>query len=52
MDGPGGWQQSATRPGIEHPAAPFAGLGYRQIDVEGRDGDTKLTELPAVKPRA
>jgi Icc-related predicted phosphoesterase len=34
------------------PAAPFAGLGYRQIDVEGRDGDTKLTELPAVKPRA
>ena len=34
------------------PAAPLAGLGYRQIDVEAHDGDTKLTELPAVKPHA
>jgi 3',5'-cyclic AMP phosphodiesterase CpdA len=30
------------------PAAPFAGLGYRQIDVEGYDGDTRITELPVV----
>jgi hypothetical protein len=30
-------------------AVPFAGLGYRQVDVERYDGDTRLTELPVVK---
>ena len=24
-------------------------LGYRQIDMEGYDGDTRLTEFPVVK---
>jgi Calcineurin-like phosphoesterase len=33
------------------PAAPFAGLGYRQIDLEG-DGDPRLTEIPVVKTPA
>jgi Calcineurin-like phosphoesterase len=32
-----------------NPAAPFSGLGYRQIDMEGYDGDTHLTEFPVVK---
>jgi hypothetical protein len=32
-----------------NPAAPFSGLGYRQIDMEGGGGDTRLTELPVVK---
>jgi hypothetical protein len=31
------------------PAAPFNGLGYRKIEMEGYDGDTRLTELPVVK---
>jgi 3',5'-cyclic AMP phosphodiesterase CpdA len=35
-----------------NPAAPFSGLGYRQIDMEGYDGDTRLTELPVVKAPA
>ena len=35
-----------------NPAAPFGGLGYRQIDMEGYDGDTRLTELPVVKAPA
>jgi hypothetical protein len=34
------------------PAAPFAGLGYRQIDVDADDGDARLTELPVVKSPA
>lgn len=33
------------------PAAPFAGLGYRQIEVGGID-DPRLTELPVIKPPA
>jgi len=32
-----------------NPAAPFSGLGYRRIDMEGYDGDTRLTELPVAK---
>jgi 3',5'-cyclic AMP phosphodiesterase CpdA len=32
-----------------NPAAPFSGLGYRQIDMEGYDGDARLTEFPVVK---
>jgi hypothetical protein len=32
-----------------NPAAPFSGLGYRQIDMEGYDGDNRLTEFPVVK---
>jgi Calcineurin-like phosphoesterase len=32
-----------------NPAAPFSGLGYRRIDMEGYDGDTRLTEFPVVK---
>jgi 3',5'-cyclic AMP phosphodiesterase CpdA len=32
-----------------NPATPFAGLGYRKIDIEGYDGDPRLTELPVVK---
>jgi calcineurin-like phosphoesterase family protein len=32
-----------------NPAAPFSGLGYRQIDLEGHDSDPRLTELPVVK---
>jgi len=35
-----------------NPAAPFSWLGYRQIDMEGYDGDTRLTELPVVKAPA
>ena len=30
-------------------AAPFNGLGYRQIELEGYDGDARLTEVPVVK---
>jgi 3',5'-cyclic AMP phosphodiesterase CpdA len=30
-------------------AAPFAGLGYRQVDMEPYDGDMRLTEFPVVK---
>jgi hypothetical protein len=32
-----------------NPAAPFSGLGYREIDVEPYDGDARLTELPVAK---
>jgi 3',5'-cyclic AMP phosphodiesterase CpdA len=32
-----------------NPAAPFDGLGYRQVDLAGYDGDARLTELPVVK---
>ena len=32
-----------------NPTAPFSGLGYRQIEMEGYDGDARLTELPVVK---
>ena len=35
-----------------NPAAPFSGLGYRQIDMESYDGDTRLTEFPVVKAPA
>jgi hypothetical protein len=35
-----------------NPAAPFSGLGYRQVDIEGYDGDTRLTEFPVVKAPA
>jgi 3',5'-cyclic AMP phosphodiesterase CpdA len=31
------------------PATPFAGLGYRKIEIEGYDGDARLTELPVAK---
>jgi len=36
------------------PAAPFAGLGYRQVDLDGRDGDgaLRLTEIPMVETPA
>jgi 3',5'-cyclic AMP phosphodiesterase CpdA len=34
------------------PAAPFAGLGHRQIDVDRRDGVTRLTEIPVIKAPA
>jgi 3',5'-cyclic AMP phosphodiesterase CpdA len=30
-------------------AEPFKGLGYRRVDVEPYDGDTKLIELPVTK---
>ncbi|HSY39133.1 MAG TPA: metallophosphoesterase, partial [Polyangia bacterium] len=32
-----------------NPDAPFSGLGYRRVDMEGYDGDTRLTEFPVVK---
>ena len=32
-----------------NPDAPFSGLGYRRVDMEGYDGDIRLTELPVVK---
>jgi nicotinamidase-related amidase len=31
------------------PAAPFNGLGYRKIEMEGYDGDTRLTEVSVIK---
>jgi hypothetical protein len=31
------------------PAAPFKGLGYREIEIGGSDRDARLTELPVVK---
>jgi len=35
-----------------NPDAPFSGLGYRRVDMEGYDGDTRLTEFPVVKAPA
>jgi hypothetical protein len=31
------------------PAAPFKGLGFRQVEVASAAGDTRLTEIPLVK---